>query len=79
MLDICLSVHLNIMLFFIVKLCVSNTGILAFQVAAFNVRPLIVVYLCGGLMEMNHNCFLDLWYVNPDFTFAVCWILGLFH
>lgn len=65
--------------FFIVKLCVSNTGIITFQVATFNIIPLIIVYNWDGLMEMNPKCFLDLSYVNPDFTFAVRWILGLFH
>lgn len=70
---------LTVMPFFIVKLCVYNTGIITFQVATFNVIPPIIVCNWDGLMKKNHNCFLDLWYVNPDFTFAVCWILGLFH
>lgn len=58
-LDICLRVHLNIMHFFfflIVKLCVSNIGNIAFQAATFNIQPLLIVNICGGLVGMNHNC-----------------------
>lgn len=65
--------------FLLLNCCVSNTGIITFQVATFNIIPLIIVCNWNGLMGMNPNCFLDLWYVNPDFTFAVRWILGLFH